>query len=134
MFEADPPENTRDLLADGKIMCDSLAMFRRLGKKFWSNVSESELADIEYTIESYRNILLPPKISFGLGWCCPCLLKLKRSGLEYEKQLLTVHATVIGTGYTIRLQIIESEVDKMLMESLKFNEYVQKMNGMFDDV
>jgi hypothetical protein len=134
LFEADPPDTCHELVLAGRDMVDALTEFRALGNFFWMTLPEIDLMEIQNAVEQYKLMLLPPNICFGLNKCCPCLVKLQRSGVEYEKKLMTTHALLVESGYSVRLIVLEQAIDKMNTESMHYVEYVNRMNAIFNSL
>ena len=130
LFQAEPPETCKELVIAGKSMVESLVEFKALGKFFWMSLPETDLAEIIYAIKEYKSILLPPKICCGLGAYFSCLVKLSRSGIEYEKRLFSTHAIVIDACYSLKLIVIGNFLEKMNSESMQYLDYVNRMNGI----
>lgn len=132
LFESELGDNDKgvqheELVKLGGIMLKRLHKFAEKGQTFADTLPSDFLPKLIEAIQTYQNLMMPPKVFGGL---CPCL-KPARSGPEYEKKFLIAKSKMVTTIFVTQAVLIEYKGEQHNMESMHFNEYVNKMNSIF---
>ena len=108
----------------GGKMTKKLRLFANVGKSFAESLQPDFLVKIIETIHEYGHLIMPPKV---FGGFCPCL-KPARDGPEYDKKFRAVFAKVVSTLFVCQAVVIENAGEKLNMDSMHFQDYVNRMN------
>ncbi len=114
----------------GGRLCKRLKKFAEEGQTFAETLPPDFTNKLTDTIQSYQNLIVPPKI---FGGFCPCL-KPARSGEEYEKKMLTTKSKMVASLFVVQAVIIESRGEVINMNSMHYADYVNKMNTVFNSL
>ena len=127
LFEASNLDNRHsELLISGALLSQRLKDFEEMGQPCFDSVPADQIVKILDAVKEYESLLLPPKACIG---CLSCN-KPRRTGIEYERRLLTVHAKVVGAIFMLRIAIIGYNCDIINEEGKKYSNYGIKMNTL----
>ena len=112
----------------GKQLLKKLRQFSKMGQSFAETLPPDFVNKLTDSIISYRDLIMPPKVCGGY---CPCL-KPARSGIEYEKKMMTVKAKMASSIFLCQAVIIEHRGETHNMQSMHFADYANKMNSIFN--
>ena len=120
--------NHEELVKLGAEMIKALRAFVDMGIVFAEQQQHGLLPKLTQALEEYELLLNPPKI---LGGICPCL-KPARFGPEYDRKFALVKAQALASAFMARSVVIEGKGEKLNMDSMRFSDYSNKMNNLFN--
>lgn len=88
------------------------------------HIQDSSLHSLIMDIDDFLLLMNPPSVCDG--WCF-CLAP-PRSGSAYDSSLLKCQIRLCASAFTARLLLTEAKVETLGLDSVKYVEYVNKMN------